>query len=147
MTRITSSVHMVLSSDCNGYKKARLFGGQLMSWIDVVGAVAAQRFTGTAVTTVCVDHLTFLKPAFLGDTVVQKAYVTWTGRTSLEVRVDTYIENLSGEQELTNQAYLVFVALDENDRPTPVPTFVPETEEEKAEYEAAVERRRIRLGK
>ena len=146
MARITTSVHMVLASDCNGYKKARLFGGQLMSWIDVIGAVAAQRFTGTAVTTVCVDHLTFLKPAYLGDTIVQKAFVTWTGHTSLEVRVDTYIEKLSGERDLTNQAYVVFVALDENDRPTPIPSFIPETEEEKEEYAAAEERRKIRLG-
>ena len=145
MARITTSVHMVLASDCNGYKKARLFGGQLMSWIDVIGAVAAQRFTGTAVTTVCVDHLTFLNPAFLGDTIVQKAYVTWTGHTSLEVRVDTYVEKLDGERELTNQAYLVFVALDENDRPTPVPAFVPETEEEQEEYAAAGLRRKTRL--
>ena len=147
MNRITSSVQMVLVSDCNGYKKSRLFGGRLMSWIDIIGAVCAQRFTGTAVTTVCVDHLTFLKPAFLGDTIVQKAKVTWSGHTSLEVRVDTYIEKLSGERELTNQAYLVFVALDDQDRPTPVPTFVPETEEEQAEYAAAQERRRLRLGK
>ena len=146
MARITTSVHMVLASDCNGYKKARLFGGQLMSWIDVIGAVAAQRFTGTAVTTVCVDHLTFLKPAYLGDTIVQKAFVTWTGHTSLEVRVDTYIEKLSGERDLTNQAYVVFVALDENDRPTPIPSFIPETEEEKEEYAAAENRRKIRLG-
>lgn len=147
MNRITSSVQMVLVSDCNGYKKSRLFGGRLMSWIDIIGAVCAQRFTGTAVTTVCVDHLTFLKPAFLGDTIVQEAKVTWSGHTSLEVRVDTYIEKLSGERELTNQAYLVFVALDDQDRPTPVPTFVPETEEEQAEYVAAQERRRLRLGK
>lgn len=147
MNRITSSVQMVLVSDCNGYKKSRLFGGRLMSWIDIIGAVCAQRFTGTAVTTVCVDHLTFLKPAFLGDTIVQEAKVTWSGHTSLEVRVDTYIEKLSGESERTNQAYLVFVALDDQDRPTPVPTFVPETEEEQAEYAAAQERRRLRLGK
>ena len=147
MNRITSSVQMVLVSVCNGYKKSRLFGGRLMSWIDIIGAVCAQRFTGTAVTTVCVDHLTFLKPAFLGDTIVQEAKVTWSGHTSLEVRVDTYIEKLSGERELTNQAYLVFVALDDQDRPTPVPTFVPETEEEQAEYAAAQERRRLRLGK
>ena len=147
MNRTTTSVQMVLASDCNGYKKARLFGGRLMSWIDVIGAVCAQRFTGTAVTTVCVDHLTFLKPAHLGDTIVQKACVTWTGRTSLEVRVDTYVEKLSGERELTNQAYLVFVALDDQEQPTPVPVFIPETEEEKKEYAAAEERRRLRLGR
>ncbi len=146
MRRVTTSVQMVLSSHCNGYKNPRLFGGQLMSWIDVIGAVAAQRYAGTTVTTVCVDNLTFLKPAFLGNTIVQKAYVTWTGHTSLEVRVDTYVENFSGERDLTNVAYLVFVALDEESKPTPVPEFVPETDEEKAEFEAAIERRRIRLG-
>ncbi len=147
MNRITTSVQMVLASHCNGYRNPRLFGGQLMSWIDVIGAVAAQRFTGTTVTTVCVDNLTFLKPAFLGDTVVQKAYVTWSGHTSLEVRVDTYVENLAGDRELTNVAYVVFVALDENSHPTPVPVFTPETDEEKAEYAAAEERRQIRLKK
>ncbi|MBQ7625070.1 MAG: acyl-CoA thioesterase, partial [Clostridia bacterium] len=107
--------------------------------------VAAQRYTRTAVTTVCVDNLSFLKPAFLGDTVVQEAFVTWTGRTSLEVRVDTYVEKLDGERDLTNRAYIVFGALDENDDPAPVPPFTPETEEEKAEYAAALERRKIRL--
>lgn len=145
MAEKTTSVQMVLAPHCNGYAKPRLFGGQLMSWIDVIGAVAAQRYTRTAVTTVCVDNLSFLKPAFLGDTVVQEAFVTWTGRTSLEVRVDTYVEKLDGERDLTNRAYIVFVALDENDDPAPVPPFTPETEEEKAEYAAALERRKIRL--
>ena len=147
MTRVTTSVQIVLASNCNGYARPRLFGGQLMSWIDVIGAVAAQRYTGTAVTTVCVDNLNFLKPAYLGDTVVQKAYVTWTGRTSLEVRVDTYVEKLGGERELTNKAYVVYVALDGNDMPTAVKPFVPDTDEERAEYAAAEERRRVRLGR
>ena len=145
MNNVTTTVQMVLAPHCNGYKKPRLFGGQLMSWIDVIGAVAAQRYTNTAVTTVCVDNLSFLKPAFLGDTVVQEAVVTWTGRTSLEVRVNTFIEKLGGVRELTNRAYLVFVALDENDRPTAVPPFTPETDEEKEEYAAAEMRRQIRL--
>ncbi len=145
MTEKTTSVQMVLAPHCNGYAKPRLFGGQLMSWIDVIGAVAAQRYTKSAVTTVCVDNLNFLKPAYLGDTVVQEAQVTWTGHTSLEVRVDTYVEKLDGERDLTNRAYIVFVALDDNDRPVYVPQFVPETDEEKLEYSAAEERRKIRL--
>ncbi len=147
MRNITTSVEIVLRQHCNGYGRARLFGGQLMSWIDITGAVAARRYTKSNVTTVCVDHLTFLKPAYMGDTVVQEAYVTWTGKTSLEVRVDTFVEKLDGARELTNSAYVVYVALDEDDRPIPVPAFIPETEEEKAEYEAALERRRIRLGR
>lgn len=130
---------------CNGYAKPRLFGGQIMAWIDVIGAVAARRYTGQAVTTVCVDNLSFLKPAFLNDTVVQEAVVTWTGHTSLEVRVDSMVERLDGLRELINRAYLVFVALDGEGKSTEVPKFVPETDEEKEEYHAAEIRRENRI--
>ncbi len=140
----TTSVQIVMPQHCNGYKKPRLFGGQIMAWIDVVGAVAARRYTQRAVTTVCVDNLSFLRPAYLNDTVVQEAMVTWTGRTSLEVRVDSMVERLDGSRELINRAYLVFVALDEEDRPTPVPPFIPETEEEKQLYREAENRKRFR---
>ena len=140
----TTTVQIVMPQHCNGYAKPRLFGGQIMAWIDVVGAVAARRYTQRAVTTVCIDNLTFLKPAYLNDTVVQEAVVTWTGRTSLEVRVDSMVERLDGSRELINRAYAVFVALDDDDRPTPVPPFVPETEEEKRIYRDAEIRKRIR---
>ena len=146
MAEMTSSVQIVLPQHCNGYAKPRLFGGQIMAWIDVVGAVAARRFTNSAVTTVCVDNLNFIAPAYLNDTIVQEARVTWTGRTSLEVRVDSFVEQLSGERALVNRAYAVFVALDDNDQPKPVPPFTPVTDEEKKEYAAALERRRIRRG-
>ncbi len=145
MTDITTGVQIVLPQHCNGYKIPRLFGGQLMAWIDIIGAVAARRFTRSAVTTVCVDNLNFIAPAYLNDTVVQDARVTWAGRTSIEVRVDSYVEHLDGTRTLVNRAYAVFVALDENDRPAPVPAFEPETEEEKQEYQAALRRREIRL--
>lgn len=147
MADVTTSVQIVLPQHCNGYSKPRLFGGQIMAWIDVVGAVAARRYTHSAVTTVCVDNLNFLNPAYLNDTVVQEARVTWTGRTSLEVRVDSYVERLDGTREPVNRAYLVFVALDGKDEPAPVPPFTPKTDAEQREYEAALERRRIRLGR
>ena len=147
MHEITSGVQIVLPQHCNGYKKPRLFGGQIMAWIDIIGAVAARRFTGLAVTTVCIDHLSFIAPAYLNDTVVQEARVTWSGRTSLEVRVDSYVERLDGARKLINQAYAVFVALDDEDQPAQVPVFMPETAEERKEYQAAIERRKIRLGK
>ena len=147
MKERASSVQIVMPQHCNGYAKPRLFGGQIMAWIDVVGAVAARRYTQKAVTTVCIDNLTFLKPAYLNDTVVQEAGVTWTGNTSLEVRVDSMVERLDGTRELINRAYVVFVALDGDDRPARVPTFVPETEEEKKEFAAAEARRKIRLSR
>ena len=147
MTEKTRAVQIVMPQHCNGYPKPRLFGGQIMAWIDVVGAVAARRYTQKAVTTVCIDNLTFLKPAYLNDTIVQEAAVTWTGRTSLEVRVDSMVERLDGSRELINQAYAVFVALDENDQPSPVPPFQPETTEELIEYSEAERRRQIRLNR
>ena len=147
MAEITTSVQIVLPQHCNGYKKPRLFGGQMMAWIDVTGAVAARRYAHRAVTTACVDNLNFIGPAYLNDTLVQEARVTWTGRTSLEVRVDSFVEQLDGGRQMVNRAYAVFVALDDEDAPVPVPPFTPETEEEKQEYDAALERRRIRLGR
>ena len=147
MAEKTTTVQIVMPQHCNGYAKPRLFGGQIMAWIDVVGAVAARRYTGKAVTTVCIDNLNFLKPAYLNDTVVQEAYVTWTGRTSLEVRVDSMVERLDGSREMINRAYVVFVALDENDQPAAVPPYQPETTEEVIEYSAAETRRQVRLNR
>ena len=147
MAEKTTTVQIVMPQHCNGYSKPRLFGGQIMAWIDVVGAVAARRYTERAVTPVCIDNLTFLQPAYLNDTVVQEAVVTWTGRTSLEVRVDSLVEKLDGTRELINRAYVVFVALDDEDKPTQIPQFIPETLEEKKEYAAAEERRKIRLAR
>lgn len=143
----TTSVQIVLAQHCNGSAAQRLFGGQIMAWIDIVGAVAARRYAHGNVTTVCVDNLTFIAPARLNDTLVQEAAVTWTGRTSLEVRIDSYVEQLDGGRQMVNRAYAVYVALDENDQPAPVPPFHPETPEEQAEYAAAEKRREIRLGR
>ena len=144
MREITSGVQIVLPQHCNGYVKPRLFGGQIMAWIDVIGAVAARRYANSAVTTVCVDNLNFIAPAYLNDTVVQEARVTWTGNTSLEVRIDSFVEHLDGTRTLVNRAYAVYVALDEEDRPVGVRPFVPETDEEKKEYRDAEARRDIR---
>ncbi|MBQ9010517.1 MAG: acyl-CoA thioesterase, partial [Clostridia bacterium] len=76
-----------------------------------------------------------------------EAMVTWTGHTSLEVRVDSYVESLNGERTPINRTYVVYVALDDRERPVSIPPFVPETEEEKREYEAAKERRERRLAR
>ena len=147
MQQITTSVQLVLAQHCNGTKNGRLFGGQLMAWIDVVGAVAARRYAHAEVTTACIDHLDFIAAAHLNDMVVQEARVTWTGRTSMEVRVDSFVEHRDGTRTLVNRAFGVYVALDDEEKPAQVPLFVPETEEEKAEYTAALERRKIRLGR
>ncbi|MDR1565536.1 MAG: acyl-CoA thioesterase [Oscillospiraceae bacterium] len=139
---MTSQVHIVMPPHVNGVN--RLFGGQLMAWIDVVAAVEARRHTHKQVVTVAIDSLRFVRPAFLDETVRLDACVTWTGRTSLEIRVDSYAEQLSGTQALINRAYMVFVALDENGAPGTFEPFVPQTPEEKLEWQQAELRRQIR---
>ena len=136
----TEQVQIIMPQHVNGAQ--RLFGGQLMAWIDVVAGVAARRHSGRTVTTASVDELSFLNPANLDDMVVLAARVTYVGRTSMEVRVDTYVERPDGRRDPVNRAYLVLVALDESGKPTEVPDLAVETEEERAEW-ADGERRRL----
>jgi acyl-CoA hydrolase len=139
----TSQVQIIMPSHVNGAN--RLFGGQLMAWIDITAAVEARRHSRSQVITAAVDNLRFLGPAFLDETVRLDARVTWTGRTSLEVRVDSLVEALAGGERLINRAYLVFVALDAAGKPRAVPPLVPQSPEEEAERAAAEERRKMRL--
>lgn len=139
---MTEQVHILSQGSLNGYK--RLFGGQLMSWIDVVAAVVARRHSEKNVTTAVVDMLQFNAPAYANDTVCIVGKITYVGRTSMEVKVSAYVEELSGERKLINTAYVVMVALDENERPTEVPGLILETEEERQEYENAKIRKQRR---
>lgn len=140
---ITTDVEILMPSNLNGYE--RLFGGQLMQWIDVVAAVAARRHSGCEVTTACMDYLEFLSPAYVNETLLLEARVTYVGTTSMEVRVDTFVEALNGEKRRVNRAYIVMVALDtETRKPTSVPPLLLETEEDHAEWAAGMERMRAR---
>lgn len=138
----TIQTQILLSQHING--SGRLFGGQLMQWIDIVAAVAARRHAGCNVTTASIDTLHFKSPAYVNDTILLEGVVTYVGRTSMEVRVDTFVENLNGERHMINRAYLVLVALDENDHSTPVPPLRLETDEERAEWEAGKRRSELR---
>jgi len=135
-------VHMLMYEHMNG--AGRLFGGRLMEWIDVVAGVVARRHSGHDVTTASIDRLEFIAPAYLGDTIVLDGCITYVGRTSMEVRVDTYVEKLSGQKDRINRAYLVMVALDNDGNPTQVPELIPETEEEFAEFAAGKQRKAMR---
>lgn len=138
----TQQIQILMPSHINGYD--RLFGGKLMEWIDVVAAVVARRHSNRNVTTAFVDHLHFKKAAFVNDTIVIKGRITYVGRTSMEVRVDTYIERLSGEQTQINRAYLVLVAIDEDGHPVEVPRLIFEDDEQRAEFEAGKARHEYR---
>lgn len=138
----TSQVQIVMPSHVNGTN--RLFGGQLMEWIDITGAVAARRHARSDVTLAAVDPLDFIEPVHLNDTVLITADVTWSGNTSLEVQVETYVEHLDGRRQLVNRAWLVFVAIGEDGSPRKVPVFVPVTDREKAAWDAAEKRKQLR---
>jgi acyl-CoA hydrolase len=137
----TEQVQIIMSGDING--NGRLFGGRLVEWIDIVAAVVARRHSGHEVITVSIDNLHFKSPGYANETVVLIGRATYTGNTSIEVRVDTYVENMCGERNMINRAYVVLVALDENDKPAPVPPLLIENDEQQAEWDAGIKRREI----
>ena len=140
---MVETVHIVRPSHLNA--AGRLFGGVLMQWIDECAGVVAKRHCMSNITTASVDNLRFIRGAYQDDLVVIRAKMTYTGRTSMEIRVDTYVEALDGMRKPINRAYLTVVALDENDRPKEVPRLIVESETEKAEWEGALKRRENRL--
>mgnify|MGYP000402325233 FL=1 len=116
-----------------------------MSWIDEIAGLVAIRHSNTDVITVAVDNLRFMRGAYQKDILVLEGRLTYVGKTSMEVRVDTYVETLDGMRHPINRAYLTEVAVDENEKPTSVPELIIETESEKAEWEAGKRRREVRL--
>lgn len=138
----TEQVQLVRNTHINGNK--RLFGGSLMQWIDTVGGVVARRHSGREVTTACVDNLQFRSAVVINSTVVLVGKMTYVGRSSMEVRVDTFMESLSGIRTLVNTAYLVFVALDDEGKPVPVPRLILENDQERAEFENGARRQSLR---
>lgn len=138
----TESVQILNLATMNGYN--RLFGGKLMEWIDICAAVTARRHSNRNVTTAHVYSLEFKEPAYANSLVVMCGKVVYVGRTSMDVCVKSYVETLDGTRRLINSAYLTLVALDENDRPTPVPPLTLTNDEERAEWDAALCRRRER---
>lgn len=114
------------------------FGGTIMSWVDMVAAMAAQRHCGRKVVTVSIDRMSFLAPCHIGDQVLLRACVNYVGRTSMEVGVQVLRENpYTHEHGRATTAYLTFVALDAQERPTPVPPLRPETPDELRRWENA----------
>jgi acyl-CoA hydrolase len=138
----TEQVQILMPEHINGY--GRLFGGKLVEWIDVVAGVVARRHSGRNITTLCIDNLHFKEPAYVNDTIVLSGRVTYVGKTSMEIRVDTFVESFTRDTRLVNRAYLVMVALDENEKPTPVPGLILETEEDRREWAAGAQRTRLR---
>ena len=130
--------------DINGDN--RLFGGRLMEWIDEVAGIVAVRHCECSITTAAVDQLIFKAGAFLNDIIILIAHPTYVGRTSMEVRVDTYVEDIkTGQRHMINHAYLTEVCVDENGRPKPIPYGLElQNETERIEWEGALKRQQVR---
>lgn len=140
----TEQVHLIQPADLNGGN--RLFGGALLKWIDEVAAIVAMRHAGVkTVTTAAIDQLEFKAGAYLNDLIVLIGYVVYTGHTSMEVRVDTYVESTDGMRSVINRANIILVALDKNDKPTAIPQLELQNDIQREQYTQAKQRREIRF--
>ncbi|KAB2336049.1 acyl-CoA thioesterase [Cytobacillus depressus] len=134
---------MVLPPDTNAH--GTLFGGKLMAYIDDAAAISAMRHARKNIVTASTDSVDFLHPIQQGDAVCLEAFVTYTGRSSMEVFVKVIAEDLlSGERNVCAMSFLTMVAIDKDGKPTPVPAVIPETDEEMSLYDSAKERAEIR---
>jgi len=138
----TSELMMPQNANLIGH----VFGGVMLSMMDMTAAIAAWRHARSAVVTASIDRVDFREPILVGDLVVMKASVNFAGRTSMEVGVRVEAEDLlTGRRRHTNSCYLTFVAIDREGRPIEVAPLIPETPQEMRRFLAAQERRRRRL--
>ncbi len=136
-------VQLVLPNDTN--LLGNLLGGTLMHWIDLAGAVVANRHCRQAIVTASMEGLDFLAPIPLGSLVILQGKLNYVGRSSMEVSVEVYSENpLSGKRVQTSTAILCYVAVDKQGKPLPVPRLLLTGDQEKRDFEAAVKRREAR---
>lgn len=134
---------IVLPPDTNYH--GTLYGGKLMDYIDDVGCISAMRHARSPVVTASTDSVDFLHPINEGNSVCLESFVTYVGRTSMEVFVRVIAEDLlTGERNLCALSFSTFVAIDENGKPKEVPKVIPETELEKRLYQTAKERANLR---
>lgn len=121
------------------------FGGTILSWIDIAAGICAGRHAGRTAVTVAFDDVEFHRPIRLGDIVNLRARIAFVGRTSMEIDVDVFREQMGGEREHTNTAHVAFVAVDAQGRPVPVPPLALTCDDDQARCDAAIRRRALRL--
>lgn len=141
---LTILTDMVLPGETNPLNN--LFGGELLARMDRAASIAARRHSRRVCVTASVNNVAFNKAIPLGSVVTVQAKVSRTFRTSLEIFIDVWIEDReSGEKLKANEAIYTFVAVDETGRPVEVAPIIPETEEEKSRFDAALRRKQLSL--
>ena len=134
---------LVLPNDTNVL--GNILGGKVMHYMDICAAMSAYKHARSPVVTASVDRLNFLAPAKMGDILILKSSVNYTGNTSMEVGVRIETEDpFSGEINHTASAYLTFVSLDEERKPKTVVSVIPESIDEKRRFKQAQMRKEIR---
>ncbi|MFB6254260.1 MAG: acyl-CoA thioesterase [Halobacteriaceae archaeon] len=129
---------MVQPNHANNLQTAH--GGNVMKWMDIVGAMSAMRFAGETCVTARMSQVNFERPIPVGNTALIEAYVYRAGETSVRVRLKAHKEDpRSGETVQTTESYFVYVAIDENRQPTPVPELSIETDQEETLQQEAIE--------
>lgn len=124
------------------------FGGTVLAWIDICGAVAAQRHSRRIAVTAAIDEVSFRAPIRVGDVVVLTARLNAAFRTSMEVHVEVQVEErATGRRRRCVDAFMTFVAVDEDRKPCPVPPLVTETADDERRREQAEVRRTARLAR
>ncbi len=135
---------LALPNDANplGY----LLGGRVMHLVDMAGALAAMRHARCPVVTASVDHMNFLHPVHIGQLLILKSSVNRAFRTSMEVGVKVFVEDLvTGDRKHTSSAYLTFVTINPEGKRTAVPPVIPESADEQRRFQEAGQRRAYRL--
>ncbi|RGZ01629.1 acyl-CoA thioesterase [Clostridium sp. AM58-1XD] len=138
----TEQVYVLRYKDINGH--GRLFGGMLLQWIDELAGIVSRRHCQREVTTAAIDNLSFKSGAHLNDMIVLSGKLTYVGNSSMEVRVDTYIEDQYGMRRSINRAYMVMVAIDEEGKAVKVPGLELQTETEREEWNGGEKRYLLR---
>jgi len=138
------TTQLVLPNDTN--QLGNLLGGTLMHWIDIAAAITAQRHADRVCVTASVDELNFIQPIRLGDVVTLQASVNRAFRTSMEIGVVVTAQTRAGhDHRRANNAYLTFVAVDDEGKPVEVPGVIPESPDELRRFDEALVRRQHRL--
>lgn len=135
---------LMLPEHANAY--GNVHGGEIVKTVDEAGGIAAMRHAQRPCVTIAIDEMSFVSPVHVGHLLSCDASINWVGRTSLEVGVKVHAENpITGEVTHTNSAYLVYVAIDDDGKPTEVPPLILETDEDKRRNEEAKKRQAARL--
>lgn len=143
---VTEMTEYVLPTHANVF--GTVFGGQIMAWVDLCAAVCAQRHAGRPCVTAYLDGMLFKRPVRVGQVVRLRAQLVATFRTSMEIEVSVWGEDMmTGEAWPTVECLTTFVAMSDQRIPTEVPPLILESDDHRAAHAAAEERRRARLTK